>query len=155
MRYQSDPSSCGAVALSNAVRLLRDLPILEEWVMNVAPTTGPDGTGTKNIIKAAHLAGLDARKLRSKKFPDECNDVMIMAVDMDSHWVVAQKMCNGRYLVVDGAAVRDAAYSMSAGDLMVRACNGKNPKKPYTAVVLTEGKSGSKMFNEVVLREIV
>lgn len=122
--------------------------------MNVAPTTGTDGTSTKNIIKAAQLAGLNAKKLRSAKFPEDCNETMLLAVAFDEHWIVAQKMCNGRYLVVDGAATRDAAYSLSLGDLKVWACNGKNTKKPYTAIVLTEGDSGKKMFTEVVLREI-
>jgi len=68
---------------------------------------------------------------------------MILAVSNDEHWVVAQRMANGRYLVVDGAAIKDAAFSMSQGELSSWACSGKS-KKPFTALVISEATDGPK-----------
>jgi hypothetical protein len=81
--------------------------------------------------------------LRLVNFPADVTDPMIIAVAQDEHWVVAQRMASGRYLVVDGAAVKDVAFSLSQGELSAWACSGKS-KKPYTALVLSEATEGPK-----------
>lgn len=143
MRFQSTASSCGAAALCNAALLLRSEPLLEDWVIDVAGTDGVDGTRPKGIVRAARIAGLDVRKYRSVKFPADITDPVVFAVDDDQHWVTAQKMASGRWLVVDSAALKNVAFSMTAGELSARACCGKN-KKPFTYIVVREATDGPK-----------
>lgn len=143
MRFQSNESPCGAVALYNACLLLRTQRLLEEWIIDVAGTAGPVGTQSKGITKAARVAGLGVKRLRSVNFPADVVDPMILAVDQDEHWVVAQRMANGRYFVADGAAIKDVAFSLSQGELAAWACSGKS-KKPFTCLVVSEATEGPK-----------
>lgn len=97
-----------------------------------------DGTDPKGLKRAAKKLGFEMTEIRSKTFPSEETDVLICLCDSDTHYLAAQVLPSGRWLIIDGAHIEMVlTYSLSM--LQLRAAK-HGARKPFHIFTLREAK---------------
>ena len=116
MRMQSTEATCGAAALSNALKAV-GLPRSEEEMMKLASSTS-NGTSMAGLIRALRAVGRTPTKIAEVReqvavirlvVSLQCGHPVVMCVDAWEHWVVAVGLLGSggspRIVVVDSASL--------------------------------------------------
>lgn len=112
MKLQDNKYSCGAVALCNALEAANIESPAVDAMMKLARTSPEKGTTTKGMARALESLSITYEKVRTKdsfaaySVLVAClsfGSPVLMAVDNDTHWVVAVGVLGSRILLVDSA----------------------------------------------------
>jgi len=160
VRLQSSQAACGRAACSNALKALgvdvseQQIDKLLKEIKKVGDEHAADGTGAdtmaRALAKAPRYWGIRAPRLVASHDPSMAcavlrglltgGSVVVLAVDLDAHWIAVIGAVGDRFLVCD-AADDELVLSYSEDEMVSRWASESSPHGPlYSGLAIRRKK---------------